>query len=152
LVTSDADRFVHTFTVKQNKSLDRTLGLQIVTGDAVLLAFGQLALLFSIHGTRSWYLGPDAYCPNHFVVTLRSFTENKTRKIWLSEGNFSLHHRCVQTGSGAHPASYPTDTGGPFPGTNRQGRKVGHSHLLPRLRMRGAIPALPNTPPDMVLS
>jgi hypothetical protein len=30
-------------------------------------------------------------------------------------GNFSLHHR-VQTGSGAHPASYPLDTAGSFPG------------------------------------
>jgi hypothetical protein len=29
-------------------------------------------------------------------------------------GNFSLHHR-VQTGSGAHPASYPIGTRGPFP-------------------------------------
>jgi hypothetical protein len=27
--------------------------------------------------------------------------------------SFSL---CVQTGSGTHPASYPMDTGGPFPG------------------------------------
>jgi len=30
-------------------------------------------------------------------------------------GNFSLHH-CVQTGSGAHPVSYPMCTGGSFPG------------------------------------
>jgi hypothetical protein len=30
-------------------------------------------------------------------------------------GNFSLHHR-VQTGSGAHLASYPMGTGGSFPG------------------------------------
>jgi hypothetical protein len=30
-------------------------------------------------------------------------------------GNFSLHHR-VQTGSGAHPASYPMGTGCSFPG------------------------------------
>jgi hypothetical protein len=30
-------------------------------------------------------------------------------------GNFSLHHR-VQTGSGTHPASYPTGTRGTFPG------------------------------------
>jgi hypothetical protein len=29
-------------------------------------------------------------------------------------GNFSLHH-CIQTGSGAHPASYPVGTGGSFP-------------------------------------
>jgi hypothetical protein len=30
-------------------------------------------------------------------------------------GNFSLHHR-VQNDSGAHPASYPMDTRGSFPG------------------------------------
>jgi hypothetical protein len=30
-------------------------------------------------------------------------------------GNFSLHHP-VQPGSGAHPASYPMGTRGPFPG------------------------------------
>jgi len=30
-------------------------------------------------------------------------------------GNFSLHHR-VQTGSEAHPASYPMGTRGSFPG------------------------------------
>jgi hypothetical protein len=33
----------------------------------------------------------------------------------VGAGNISLHHR-VQTGSGAHPASYPTGTGGCFPG------------------------------------
>jgi hypothetical protein len=38
-------------------------------------------------------------------------------------GNFSLHHR-VQTGSGAHPAYYPTDTGGSFPPA---GREADHS-------------------------
>jgi hypothetical protein len=32
-------------------------------------------------------------------------------------GNFSLHH-CVQNGSGAHPASYPTGTRGSFPGAH----------------------------------
>jgi hypothetical protein len=35
-------------------------------------------------------------------------------------GNFSLHHH-VQNGSGAHPAPYPRDTRGPFPG----GKAVG---------------------------
>jgi hypothetical protein len=38
------------------------------------------------------------------------------------EGNFSLRHR-VQTGSGAHPASYPMGTGGSFPG----GKAAEHS-------------------------
>jgi hypothetical protein len=35
---------------------------------------------------------------------------------------------CVQTGSGAHPASYPMGTGGPFPrGKARPGRDADHS-------------------------
>jgi hypothetical protein len=35
---------------------------------------------------------------------------------------------CVQTGSGAHPASYPMGTGGSFPaGKARPGRDAGHS-------------------------
>jgi hypothetical protein len=34
--------------------------------------------------------------------------------------NFSLRH-CVQTGSGAHPASYPTGTGGSFPESKAAG-------------------------------
>jgi hypothetical protein len=34
----------------------------------------------------------------------------------------------VQTGSGAHPASYPIGTGGPFPGSKaRLGRDAAHS-------------------------
>jgi hypothetical protein len=41
--------------------------------------------------------------------------------------DFSCSH-CVQTGSGAHPASCPTGTGGPFPGGNAQsGRDADHS-------------------------
>jgi hypothetical protein len=35
---------------------------------------------------------------------------------------------CVQTGSGAHPASYSMGTGGPFPGGKaRPGRDADHS-------------------------
>jgi hypothetical protein len=37
---------------------------------------------------------------------------------------------CVQTGSGAHPASCPMGTGGPFPGAKaRPGRDADHSPL-----------------------
>ena len=44
---------------------------------------------------------------------------------------FSAH---VQTGPGAHPASYTTGTGS-FTGVNRPGRGVDHpSHLAPRLK------------------
>jgi hypothetical protein len=40
---------------------------------------------------------------------------------------------CVQTGSGAHPASCSMGTGGPFPGgKSRPGRDAVHSpHLMP---------------------
>jgi hypothetical protein len=44
---------------------------------------------------------------------------------------------CVQTGSGAHPASCTMGTGGPFLGVKR-GRGVtltSHPHLVPRSRM-----------------
>ena len=40
----------------------------------------------------------------------------------------------VQTGPGAHPASYRVDTGS-FPGVMRPGRGVDHPpHLVPKLR------------------
>jgi hypothetical protein len=44
---------------------------------------------------------------------------------------------CVQTGSGAHPASCTMGTGGPFPGGKaRPGRDADHSpHLVPMSRM-----------------
>jgi hypothetical protein len=40
--------------------------------------------------------------------------------------NFSPHH-CVQTGSGAHPASYPVGKGTLSLGIKRPGRKANHS-------------------------
>jgi hypothetical protein len=45
---------------------------------------------------------------------------------WQGQRIFPL--ACVQTGSGAHPASYPMGTGGPFPaGEARPGRDADHS-------------------------
>jgi hypothetical protein len=47
-----------------------------------------------------------------------SDVNNGTKESFALEskaGNFSLHH-CVQTDSGAHPASYPMSTSGSFPG------------------------------------
>jgi hypothetical protein len=50
--------------------------------------------------------------------------------------------RSVQTGSGAHPASYSMGPGGKAGG----GMNVSiYLHLVPRLRMRGAIYSLPHT-------
>jgi len=42
------------------------------------------------------------------------------------KGFFPLHH-CVQTGSGAHPASYPVGTGVSFPGVKQPGCEADHS-------------------------
>jgi hypothetical protein len=38
-----------------------------------------------------------------------------THDFGYMAGNFSIHH-CIQTGSGAHPASYPVGTRGSFSG------------------------------------
>jgi hypothetical protein len=55
--------------------------------------------------------------------------------------NFSLRHS-VQTGSWAHPASYPMGTGGSTPeGVKRQGREADHSPpSSSKVKMHGAIP------------
>jgi hypothetical protein len=54
---------------------------------------------------------------------------------------------CVQTGSGAHPASCTMGTGGPFPGEKR-GRGVmltTHPHLVPRSWMSRSYTPLPSS-------
>jgi hypothetical protein len=64
-------------------------------------------------------------------------------RIPAGVGNFSLHHR-VQTGSGAHPASYPVGTRGFFPGGKPAGAGSWlHLYLVPRSSMRGAISSHP---------
>jgi hypothetical protein len=48
----------------------------------------------------------------------------------LAGAKYFSYILCVQTGSGAHPASSPMDTGGPFPGGKaRPGRDADHSPL-----------------------
>jgi hypothetical protein len=50
-------------------------------------------------------------------------------RVPAGAGDFSLHHR-IQTGSGAHPASYPMGTSGSLPeeGVLKQlGREADHS-------------------------
>jgi hypothetical protein len=42
---------------------------------------------------------------------------------------------CVQTGSGAHPASCTMGSGGPLPGVKRGRALTAHKLLVPRLRM-----------------
>jgi hypothetical protein len=46
----------------------------------------------------------------------------------LTEAEDFSSIQCIQTGSGAHPASYPMGTGGPFTGSKaRPGRDDDHS-------------------------
>jgi hypothetical protein len=58
-------------------------------------------------------------------------------------GNFSLYH-LVQTGSGVHAAYYLMGPGALSLGVKRSGSETKtHLHLVPRSRMRGATPPLP---------
>jgi hypothetical protein len=52
--------------------------------------------------------------------------------------NFSLHHR-TQTGSGAHPASYPMGTGGFFTGAKAAGSRSWPLTSTPSTRLHGAV-------------
>jgi hypothetical protein len=59
--------------------------------------------------------------------------------------DFSLLHS-VQTGSGAHPYSYPIGTAGSFGGIKRPGREADHSPPFSvEVKNGGAIPQLPHT-------
>jgi hypothetical protein len=60
----------------------------------------------------------SSYGLDYRAIKIRSPAEAK-------DYSYSL---CVQTGSGAHPASCPVGTGGPFPGAKaRPGRDAVHS-------------------------
>jgi hypothetical protein len=64
---------------------------------------------------------------------------------FLAVQDFSPLH-VVQTGSGAHPASYPMGTGGYFPRVKRLGREGDNSpYLVLRSRIRESIHPLPHT-------
>jgi preprotein translocase subunit SecG len=60
----------------------------------------------------------------------------------------------IQTGSGAHPASYPMGTRGSFPEVKRPGREADHSpHLVPRSKNEWSYTSVPPIRlPGMVLS
>jgi hypothetical protein len=62
-------------------------------------------------------------------------------RIPAGAGNFFLRHR-VQNGSRAHPASYPTGTGGSFPSC-REMKPTTHLHLFPRPKNAWSYTATP---------
>jgi hypothetical protein len=74
-------------------------------------------------------------------------------RVPVRAGNFSLHHR-VQNCSWTHPASYPMGTTDSFPkAILAEGVKLTtHLHLVPKKRMHGAIPPLPQYQHGVVLS
>jgi hypothetical protein len=76
--------------------------------------------------------------PNSMYVS--AFYNSKNRAIHVrspAESKDFSSNLCVQTGSGAHPASCTMGTGGPFPGAKaRLGSDADHSpHLVQRSRM-----------------
>jgi hypothetical protein len=96
-----------------------------------------------------------ARCVIFFITSSRASSVGITTGYGLNDrdsrvrfpaeaGNFSFHH-LVQNGAGAHPASYPVGTRGSFP-SGRGVKLTTHPHVVPRSRMRGAIPSPPNTP------
>jgi hypothetical protein len=65
-------------------------------------------------------------CGRRVVVYYYSYTVYKLRSP--AEAQYFSSSLCVRTSSGAHPASYPMGTGGPFPsGKARPGRDADHS-------------------------
>jgi hypothetical protein len=64
----------------------------------------------------------------------------------FSPANFSLH-RCVQNGSGAHPASYPVGTRGSFPEGKAAGgvKLTTHFHLVQRSKNEWSYTSTPPT-------
>jgi hypothetical protein len=89
-------------------------------------------------------LQPFNFKQDILSTSLSLFYIGKGRKvIFCSIRNFSLHHR-VQTGSGAHPASYPMGTRGSFPGVKLPEHEADHSppSSAEVKRMSGAMPPL----------
>jgi hypothetical protein len=71
---------------------------------------------------------------------LKSSSPGRGKNFFLST---ILHS--TQTGSEAHPASYPVDTGGDSPGVKRPGRETDHlSPSSAEVKNGGAIPLLPH--------
>jgi hypothetical protein len=66
--------------------------------------------------------GSSTFCEtsvNFYWATHRHIPENNTSKFRMGR-DFSVLH-VVQTGSGAHPASYPMGTDGSLPGDKAAG-------------------------------
>jgi hypothetical protein len=63
----------------------------------------------------------------HVLLIVVLGTTGWTAGIRFQAGATFSYLHSVQTGSGAHRASYPMGTGGDFPGLDRPGRQENHS-------------------------
>jgi hypothetical protein len=92
--------------------------------------FSVTILLFISYIILSVYVSiPDHVCGAAVAQAVLCLTTGWTIGVRSPTGaeDFSSSP-CVQTGSGAHAASYPMSTGGPFPaGKARPGRDADHS-------------------------
>jgi hypothetical protein len=84
-----------------------------------------------------------------FIGTGKLLARGSRVRFPAGAGNFSLHQH-IQTGSGAHPASYPVGTRGSFAGVKRPVREADHSppssDLVPRSKNDWSYTSTPNTP------
>jgi hypothetical protein len=123
---------------------DRTSSPHTI-GHDITIAVGTSSLNTTPHGVRTMYYN-FLYVFVYFTHTNRSWgssvsivsdyrLEYRAMEVRFPAGakDFSSN-LCVQTGSGAHPASCPMGSRGPFPVVKR-GRGVTlttHPHLVPR--------------------
>jgi hypothetical protein len=86
------------------------------------------------------------FCKLLFVCLTTDWTTGVRSRTQAEDFSSSL---CVQTGSGAHPASCPMGTGGSFAGGKaRPGRDADHSPpSSAEVRFVGTIPPLAHAPP-----
>jgi hypothetical protein len=94
-----------------------------------LLDFFILVIFGEVYKLRVRRVAQSVQCLATGWTTGRSRFDPRRRR------NYFPSSLCIQTGSGAHPASCTMGTGGPFPGVKR-GRGVTlttHPHLVPRL-------------------
>jgi hypothetical protein len=85
---------------------------------------------------------------NSVTIVSRLQVERPGFDSWEGKGYFSLHHS-IQTGSGAHPATYFAGIGGSLPEVKRPGCEVDRPFTSLQCRgliMFGAIPPIPHTP------
>jgi hypothetical protein len=128
-IPSNPDNSDVTGAIRRGQFLNSGERARIVTLCVGLLSLTQRSQLYSLENTSR---GSSGSIVSDYGLDDRA---NEVRSPTGAE-DFSSSP-CVQTGSGAHPASYPIGTGVLFPGVKR-GRGVTlttHPHLVPRLRM-----------------